>query len=153
MSLIWERVSLSLCTGPEGYSWKFLVEVCRPVLQILPRFQTKKCNCHQNVSLEASRWGCLQFFKVSAIVCVQTNNWFHVFRGLTDLTLQKRLQRTFLARRKIPISGTLAIHGQLKPYPRRMLKITAKTLRYIVLLMAATFWSDVHQPEVSVFLF
>lgn len=46
-----------------------------------------------------------------------------------DLTLQKRLQRTFLARQKIPISGTLAIHGQLKPYPRRMLKITAKTWR------------------------
>ena len=27
-----------------GYSWEFLVGVCRPVLQILTRFQTKKCN-------------------------------------------------------------------------------------------------------------
>ena len=126
-----------ICTGPEGYSWKFLVGVymCRPVLQILTRIQTKKCNCHQNVSLEASRRGCLQLFKDSAIVCVQTNNWLHVFRCLTDLTLQKRLQRTFLARQKIPISGTLAIHGQLKPYPRRMLKITAKTWQYVLLIM------------------
>ena len=82
-------------------------------------------------------------------MCVQTNNWFHVFRGLTDLTLQKRLQRTFLARQKIPVIGTLAIHGQLKPYPRRMLKITAKTWRYIVLLMAATFWSDAHHSTAS----
>ena len=27
-----------------GYSWDFLVEVCRPVLQILTLFQTKKCH-------------------------------------------------------------------------------------------------------------
>ena len=27
-----------------GYSWEFLVGVCRLVLQILTRFQTKKCN-------------------------------------------------------------------------------------------------------------
>ena len=27
-----------------GYSWEFLVGVCRPVLQILTRFQTKKCH-------------------------------------------------------------------------------------------------------------
>ena len=32
--------------GPPGggYSWEFLVGVCRPVPQILTRFQTKKCN-------------------------------------------------------------------------------------------------------------
>ena len=30
--------------NPRGYSWEFLVEVCRPVLQILTLFQTKKCN-------------------------------------------------------------------------------------------------------------
>ena len=29
---------------PGGYSWEFLVGVCRPVLQILTLFQTKKCN-------------------------------------------------------------------------------------------------------------
>ena len=29
---------------PGGYSWEFLVRVCRPVLQILTLFQTKKCN-------------------------------------------------------------------------------------------------------------
>ena len=27
---------------PEGFSWEFLVQVCRPVLQILILFQTKK---------------------------------------------------------------------------------------------------------------
>ena len=30
--------------GGEGYSWKFLVGVCRLVLQIPTWFQTKKCN-------------------------------------------------------------------------------------------------------------
>ena len=29
---------------PGRYSWEFLVGVCRPVLQILTRFQTKKCH-------------------------------------------------------------------------------------------------------------
>ena len=35
---------LSRQPGGGGYSWEFLVGVCRPVLQILTRFQTKKCN-------------------------------------------------------------------------------------------------------------
>ena len=30
--------------GGGGYSWEFLVGVCRPVLQILTLFQTKKCH-------------------------------------------------------------------------------------------------------------
>ena len=34
----------NLLLESEGYSWEFLVGVCRPVLQILTRFQTKKCN-------------------------------------------------------------------------------------------------------------
>ena len=34
-----------LCHSPGGYSWEFLVGVCRPVLQILTIFQTKK-KCH-----------------------------------------------------------------------------------------------------------
>ena len=29
---------------PGGYSWQFLVEMCRSLLHILTRFQTKKCN-------------------------------------------------------------------------------------------------------------
>ena len=33
----------SYSNPPRGYSWEFLVGVCRPVLQILTRFQTKKC--------------------------------------------------------------------------------------------------------------
>ena len=33
------------CQHPRGeYSWEFLVRVCRPVLQTLTLFQTKKCN-------------------------------------------------------------------------------------------------------------
>ena len=32
--------------GGEGYSWEFLVGACRPVLQILTRFQTKKVIFH-----------------------------------------------------------------------------------------------------------
>ena len=34
----------SLDILPGGYSWEFLVGVCRPVLQILTLFQTKKYN-------------------------------------------------------------------------------------------------------------
>ena len=30
--------------GPRGYSWEFLVGVCRPVLEILTLFQTQKCD-------------------------------------------------------------------------------------------------------------
>ena len=30
--------------GGGGYSWKLLVRVCRPVLQILILFQTKRCH-------------------------------------------------------------------------------------------------------------
>ena len=30
--------------GGVAYSWEFLVRVCRPVLQILTLFQTKKCH-------------------------------------------------------------------------------------------------------------
>ena len=29
---------------PGGYFWIFLVEACRPVLQILTLFKTKKCH-------------------------------------------------------------------------------------------------------------
>ena len=34
----------SLFPGGGGYSWEFLVGACRPVLQILTLFLTKKCN-------------------------------------------------------------------------------------------------------------
>ena len=33
-----------VCSRGEGYFWKILVEVCLPVLQILPLFQTPKCH-------------------------------------------------------------------------------------------------------------
>ena len=51
ISLVREKTKLSftsqlVVTRPPrgGYSWEFLVRVCRPVLQILTIFQTKKCN-------------------------------------------------------------------------------------------------------------
>ena len=40
---------------PGGYSWKFLVGVCRPVLQSLTLFQTKKCHFSQPFLDLASR--------------------------------------------------------------------------------------------------
>ena len=41
--------------SPGGYSWEFLVGVCRPVLQILTRFQTKKCNFSDPFSDQTSK--------------------------------------------------------------------------------------------------
>ena len=39
----------------EGYSWEFLVGVCRPVLQILTPCQSKKCHSSQPFSDLASK--------------------------------------------------------------------------------------------------
>ena len=36
-------ICMFLSYFPEGFSWEFLVGMCRPVLQILSLFQTKKC--------------------------------------------------------------------------------------------------------------
>ena len=58
---------MSICPG--GYSWEILVGVCPTVLQILTRFQTKKCNfpgpfsdlafrqklCHHYLDLSANK--------------------------------------------------------------------------------------------------
>ena len=41
--------------GGGGYYWKFLVGVCRPVLQILTLFQTKKCHSPHPFSDQAFR--------------------------------------------------------------------------------------------------
>ena len=38
-----------------GYSWKFLMGVCRPVLQILTLFQTKKCHFLHPISDQTSK--------------------------------------------------------------------------------------------------
>ena len=38
-----------------GYSWEFLVGVCRPVLQILTLFQTKKCHFPHPFSDQTSK--------------------------------------------------------------------------------------------------
>ena len=38
-----------------GYSWEFLVVVCRPVLQILTLFQTKNCNFPHPFSDQTSK--------------------------------------------------------------------------------------------------
>ena len=39
-----DSVMISFTTWGWGYSWEFLVGLCRPVLPILTRFQTKECN-------------------------------------------------------------------------------------------------------------
>ena len=41
--------------GGGGYSWEYLVRVCRPVLQILTRFQTIKCYFPHPFSDQTSR--------------------------------------------------------------------------------------------------
>ena len=38
-----------------GYSWEFLVGMCRPVLQILTLFQTKKCYFPHPFSVQTSK--------------------------------------------------------------------------------------------------
>ena len=38
----WRDWCAEVCRFPRGHSWEFLVGVCRPVLQILTLFQTKK---------------------------------------------------------------------------------------------------------------
>ena len=40
----WQLLNPRPRGGGGGYSWEFLVGVCRPVLQILTQFQTHKCN-------------------------------------------------------------------------------------------------------------
>ena len=40
---------------PRGYSWEFLVGVCRLVLQILTLFQTKKCHFPHLLSDQTSK--------------------------------------------------------------------------------------------------
>ena len=39
------QLSINNVYFPGAYSWEFLVGVCRPVLQILTLFQTKKMQC------------------------------------------------------------------------------------------------------------
>ena len=46
---------VSLSPGGGGYSQEFLVGVCRPVLQILTLFQTKKCHFPNPFSDQASK--------------------------------------------------------------------------------------------------
>ena len=41
---VWDFSPEARRGGGGGYSWEFFVGVCLPVLQILTRFQTKKCN-------------------------------------------------------------------------------------------------------------
>ena len=49
------QLSINNVYFPGAYSWEFLVGVCRPVLQILTLFQTKKCNFPHPFSDQALR--------------------------------------------------------------------------------------------------
>ena len=42
------KMNQAAVTPPGGFSWEFLVGVCRPVLQILTLFQMKKCHIFLN---------------------------------------------------------------------------------------------------------
>ena len=48
---------------PGGYSWEFLVGVCRPVLEILTLFQTKKCYFSHPFSDLASKKLCHHYLE------------------------------------------------------------------------------------------
>ena len=62
---------------PGGYSWEFFVGVCRPVPQILTRFQTKKCNFpHPFSDLAFTQKLCYHYLPVRA----QTKNYSNPFR-------------------------------------------------------------------------
>ena len=49
------KLSFRAVKIPGACSWEFLVEVCCLVLQILTRFQTKKCNCPLPFSDQTSK--------------------------------------------------------------------------------------------------
>ena len=49
------RIHVFKCRTPGGYSWELLVGVCRPVLQILTLFQTKKCHFSHPFSDQTSK--------------------------------------------------------------------------------------------------
>ena len=48
-------MQLPMSRGGGGYTWEFLVGVCRPVFQILTLFQTKKCNLPDPFSDQTSK--------------------------------------------------------------------------------------------------
>ena len=71
----------------EGYSWEFLVGVCRPVLQILTRFQTKKCNFPHPFSDQTSKihtrfqtWPLGRNYVIITQIRAQTKNYSNPFR-------------------------------------------------------------------------
>ena len=53
--------------GGGGYTWEFLVEVCRPVLQILTLFRTKKCYFPH----PSSDLACRQKLYYIILVCIE----------------------------------------------------------------------------------
>ena len=58
--------------GGGGYTWEFLVGVCRPVHKIYTLFQTKKCPFPHPFSVLASKKLCHQFAKMRT----PTTNFF-----------------------------------------------------------------------------
>ena len=66
-----------------GYSWEFLVVVCRPVLQILTLFQTKNCNFPHPFSNQTSKihtrfqtWPLSRNYFTITQIAGQTKNFF-----------------------------------------------------------------------------
>ena len=72
---------------PGRYSWEFLVGVCRPVLQILTLFQTKKCHFPHPFSDKTSKnnahfqtWPLCRNYVILTQIRAQTKNSLNVFR-------------------------------------------------------------------------
>ena len=85
------KLSIKLChtqtntdvqLKPGRYSWEFLVGVCRPVLQILPLFQTKKCHSkgRNYVIIAKIRAQCNEYFVKREIDCIIKLSFVLIFK-------------------------------------------------------------------------
>ena len=73
---------------PGGYSWKFLVGVCCPLLQILTLFQTKKCHFPHPFSDQTSKihtrfqtWHSGRNYVIITYIRAQTKNSSNALRS------------------------------------------------------------------------
>ena len=81
----WQELGNDSCwtldPGGKGYSWEFLMGMCRPVLQILTQFQTQKCNFPHPFSDQTSKihtrfqtWPLGRNYVIIRLECKQKNS-------------------------------------------------------------------------------
>ena len=86
LRLVWKRPVLEP-TCP----WKFLVGVCRPVLQILTLFQTKKCHFSHPFSDLASKHLC-PFSDLVSLLRLERPQWYWAYWSATVLPVRRHLR-------------------------------------------------------------